>query len=385
MMIFYPPPIAGTCTPVIVADMTDSSDQWSMAELTLATYRNMPTSTPYFFLFPPSVYSCKYNYEVQHNGSPLGQALKMTLNASIKTPPADLIAQVSVKYAESLLDAISPTGNPIANPQLDVMYAVVVERAGFISNVSRSFVAYSSQLQPDSFGTSATLFIRGAHFNDAMIQVVAGIGLQLNTILPLGAQLQAIVTPTGYILDSSAVADIAARPPVSGILMQPATFHQFLDKVCLQNKMLYAIDGQIIRLFSQTTKIPGADIFLKTEFSFLGSFGAVMWAVGVENYANVKFKTAIFNASLFTTITIYDDNTAGLFSELKSTAGLFSGLKRNPFPPRPASYDMIVLRYAIIRNDSELCCEVTATNNWLFSQCRVEGIFELKIYGGWAG
>ena len=371
MIIFYPPPDP-FCTPVVIADMTDSSDQWSTAEITLAAYLNMPEGI--YFLAPPLVYSCKYNYEIRHNGLPLGESLKMTLNVSVKMPPSDLIAQVSIGFVSDALDpaALTVALVDVANPQLNTMYAAVVEKTGVVSTVCRSFVAFSSVLQPDSYGTSATLFIRGASFHDTLVKSV--LGFQLNTVLPLGAQLTALAASAEYILDATA-APAVLSPPVCGKLFQPTTLAKILDEICLQNKLLYTINGKIITLFSQTSKpIVGADIFSKTEFSFLGSSGAVMWAAGVENYSNVKFKTPIFNASLFSTITIYDD----------STSGLFSGLKQNFMSivlGTPASYDMIIIRYAIIRNDGELCCEVTSTNNWLFSQIRADGIFEAKIYG----
>ena len=116
-------------------------------------------------------------------------------------------------------------------------------------------------------------------------------------------------------------------------------------------------------------------MFYKNTFSFLGYKGALIWGVGVENYANVKFKTPIFDAVLFDKITIFNDSQSALFQGFKKATE-----KIGKFIPE--SYDAYILRYTIDRNDTEICCEVTATNNWLLAQIRIEGILESKIFGG---
>jgi len=366
MIIFYPTSIV--CTPVIIADMTDSSDRWSDAEALIYAYLNKPSDV--LALTPPNIYSCKYSYTVQHNGVPLGAALKMTLNAAVASPPSELISRVSVDYAVSLADSLLT--DKIANPQVKIMTAVVVERASALVAVNRSFVAYSVVLQPDAYGTNATLYIRGASFDDTIVK--KELGFQLSTLLPLNTQLTAIGARLGYVC--SFAPGVAAAPPVTGRLFQPSTLAKILDEICLQNKILYKINGKIISFYSQSSapSTVGA-LVAGNRFSFLGyGMSALMWGVGVENYANVKFKTPIFNAALFDKVTLYNDSQSALFEGFKSA---FPKLG----PLVPASYDAYILRYAITRNDEELCCEVTATNNWLLSQMRVDGILESQIYG----
>ena len=152
MIIFYPP--QSICAPVVIADMTDSSDRWSVAEIQAQTLLNKPDSVE--SLLQASVYSCKYHYSMQHNGIPLGAALKMTMNAAIKSPPAGLIAQVSVDYV-STMDSVDQMADALAlfaNPQFKIMTAVIVERTAS-TVMKRAFVAYSVVLQPDEFGTNA--------------------------------------------------------------------------------------------------------------------------------------------------------------------------------------------------------------------------------------
>lgn len=366
MMIFYPPqPVS---TPVVIMDALDSSDRWSTAEVWAQALLNIPDGVT--AIESPSVYSCKYSYSVQHNGIPLGASLKMTLDAAIASPPAGLVAQVSIDYVSSAesIDQMSNTLVKFANPQIKVMTAVIVERTG-ASILKRSFVAYSVILQPNVYGTNTTLFIRGASFDDSLIK--KELGFQLNKKQPLKTQLTTLAAAVGYVcsFDSS----VGSAVPVSGRLFQPTTFPKLLDEVCLQNKIVYKIDGKVITFYSQNVE-PLLSTGTKNEFSFLGYTSALMWAVGVENFANVKFKTALFDAALFDRITIYNDSQCALFEGFKKSSARIGKLI-------PDAYDAYIIRYAIDRSDSELCCEVTATNNWLLAQIRIDGILESKIFG----
>lgn len=372
MIIFYPS--SGVCTPVVVADMLDSSDQWSMIRISAIALANKPENVP--AIVAPKVYSCKYNYSAQHNGVPLGTALKMTLNAAISSPPSELIAQVTVNYVSSA-DSISQMSDALAkyaNPQLKIMTAVIVERISSTAEMTRSFVAYSSILQPDARGTNATLYIRAASFNDTLIK--SEFGYQFDITTPLSAQLTELCAKLNYAVSFDT--GVAVGVPVSGRLFQPATLSKILDEICLQNKIVPEIDDKmkIVRFHAQTDAPASTNAPTTNRFSFLGYGGSsLIWGVGVENYANVKFKTSIFDAKLFDKITIYNDSQSALFEGFNKSSPKIG-------PLVPAAYDAYVLRYAIERNDAELCCEVTATNNWLLAQMRIDSILESKIFGG---
>ena len=323
-------------------------------------------------ILPPSIYSCKYSYSLQHNGVPLGAALKMTMDGAISSPPAGLVAQVSVDYVASAqsVDQMSDALAKFANPQMKIMTAVAVEKTA-ASVIRRSFIAYSVILQPDALGTNTTLYIRAASFDDSLIK--KELGFELKKDQPLNTQLATLLTAAGYtaIID----AGVGADNPVSGRLFQPTTLPKILDEICLQNKIIYKIDGKMVSFYRQETAPDAiATPPAKNKFSFLGYTGALLWGLGVENYANVKFKTPIFDAALFDKVTIYNDSSSALFSGFKKASSRVGKLV-------PDSYDAYILRYAIDRSDSELCCEVTATNNWLLAQMRIDGILESKIFG----
>lgn len=369
MIIFYP----SSGTPLIIADMLDSSDQWSDIKLNALALLYQPDNV--IVINTPDVYSCKYNYSIQHNGLPLGAALKMTLTAAISSPPSELISRVSVDYV-STADSISKMADALAkfaNPQMKMMTAVVVERVSSTAEISRSFIAYSVILQPDAYGTNATLYLKGASYNDTLIK--SDLGFQLDITKPLNTQLSALCSKLGY--TCSFDTGVATSVPVSGRLFQPSTLSKIIDEICLQNKIIPEIDDKqkTIRFHSPTTE-PKTVTGLPKSFSFLG-FGqsALMWGVGVENYANVKFKTSPFDAKLFDKITLYNDSQSALFEGFKKSSPKIG-------PLIPAAYDAYILRYVIDRNDLELCCEVTATNNWLLAQMRIDGILESQIFGG---
>jgi hypothetical protein len=372
MMIFYP--TSGACVPIIIADMMDSSDAWSTTRALALALANKPDNVT--AVASPKIYSCKYNYSAQHNGIPLGAALKMTLHAAISSPPSELIARVTVDYVSSA-DSINQMSDALAkyiNPQLKVMTVVIVERAAAFSEVSRSFVAYSAVLQPDAYGTNATLIIRAASFNDTLIK--SEFGYQFDITKPLNTQLTELCAKLKY--SASFDAGVASGMPVSGRLFQPMTLSKILDEICLQNKIIPDIDdkNKMVRFHAQNKAPDSTNAPAQNSFSFFGyGKSSLMWGVGVENYANVKFKTAIFDARLFDKITLYNDSQSALFTGFKKASPQIG-------PLIPASYDAYVLRYAIDRNDSELCCEVTATNNWLLAQMRIDSILESKIYGG---
>ena len=368
MIIFYP----SSGAPIVIADMLDSSDQWSTIRLNALALLYKPADIQTVGL--PKVYSCKYSYSVQHNGLPLGAALKMTLTASIASPPSELISRVSVDYV-STADSINKMSDALAkfaNPEMKMMAAVVVERISLTSEISRSFVAYSVVLQPDAYGTNATLFVKGASYTDTLIR--SELGFQFDVETPLTTQLSELCAKLKF--TCSFDSGVAQSPPVSGRLFQPTTLSKILDEICLQNKIIPEIDEKqkMIRFHSASAK-PVAAIS-QNSFSFLGyGKSALMWGVGVENYANVKFKTPIFDAKLFDSITIYNDSQSALFEGFKKSSPKIG-------PLVPAAYSAHILRYAINRNDLEICCEVTATNNWLLAQMRIDGILESKIFGG---
>ena len=378
MIIFYPAISDAPINPIVIMDALDSSDRFSDLEVKALVYKNVPTGVNINILAvasisietpsvvnDPSIFSCTYDFEYSHNGIPLGAGIKTQFIGTISSPPSALVAQFSPKYFTSAqsLDQMSDAFSKIANPQTTITHAAIVVRDQSNNYIARKFIAYAAQIQPDPFGATTTMVIHGAAIDDLLIK--SEVAFSLNKKLPLMGQLSSMLEKAGYTANFATFA--VYDNPVSDKLFQPMKLRELLDEICLQNKLVYKIDGTVVTFYSQTDKPIDTE---KSEFSFLGSKGSLAWAVGVENYANIKFKSQYFDARLFQPITVYNDIGTAFFSGLAQSASV----------SRYASYDANIIRYVMRRTPDEICMEITATNNWLLSQMRIDGILEASVY-----
>ena len=384
MIIFYPSNPEGIVNPVVILDALDSSDRFSDLEVLSQVYKNFKAES-FSALSLPSVYSCSYEFEFSHNSIPLGEGIKTQFIGTISSPPSALVSQFSPKYFTSAMsiEQMADVASTIANPQTTITNAALIVRDQKNNYISRQFIAYAAQIQPDIFGSTTTMIIHGAAIDDILIK--SEFAFQLDKKFPLATQLTAMLTKAGYIpiFKVGAATEYGVFQtvyPASDKLFQPMKLRELLDEICLQNKLVYKIDDKVITFHSQTDKPLDYE---KSEFSFLGYSGALAWAVGVENYANIKFKTPYFDARLFQPITIWNDIKSAFFDGLNSNGSI--SLPSSFLPIPPMSYDASIIRYVIRRSTEEIVCEVTATNNWLLSQMRIDGILEAKIYAGAAG
>jgi hypothetical protein len=373
MIIFYPSTPEGIVNPVVILDALDSSDRYTDLQVLAQVYKNFKADNAQA-ISSPSIYSCSYEFEFTHNGIPLGEGIKTQFLGTISSPPASLVSQFSPKFFTSAqsIDQMADVASKIANPRTTITNAALVVRDQKNNYVSRQFVAYTAQIQPDVFGATTTMVIHGAALDDILIK--SEIAFQLDKKFPLSTQLTTMLTGAGYVPifnmgDANANGVFQTIYPTSDKLFQPMKLRELLDEVCLQNKLVYHIDDKVVNFYSQTDK---PTLYEKAEFSFLGYKGSLAWAIGVENYANIKFKTPYFDARLFQPITIWND--------IKTA--FFDGLVKNGNISLINSYDANIIRYTLRRTQDEIVAEVTATNNWLLSQMRIDGILEAKIYAG---
>lgn len=354
--------MSGSLSPVVIINALDSSDRFSEKEIIAAAQSNAPEAG---LLAAPAVYSCLYEYEYSHNGIPLGEGIKTQFSGIISSPPAALVAKFSPKYFTSAqsIDQMADVLSNIANPQTTITHAAIVEKDQTGIIISRKFIAYSAQVIPDTFGATTTMAIHGAAISDLLIK--SEVAYMLSKDIPLSTQLTDLLQKAGYQVAFQTQA--VYKNPVAGKLFQPMAVMEVLDEICIQNKLIPAILNNVVTIYSQTDKPYEADV---AKFSFLGYSGALAWAIGVENYANIKFKTSFFDARLFQPITVYND----IQSEF------FSGLAKNGGVGKYDAYGANIIRYSIRRTAEEIITEVTATNNWLLSQVRVDGILESSVY-----
>ena len=371
MLIFYTQVKNKTSMiPIVIIDAMSSDDRFSTSDIQKAVNRNAPTDSS---LKLPQVYSCEYTAQFEHIGIPIG--IKTTFSGTLKSPPAALVSAFSPTFLTStqsvkqLADALST----IPNGQSNITYAAMVVLGASGLPISRQFIIYAAPLYPDPYGTTTTMVLRGAMIDDVMIKSASFI--QLDKKSSLRSQVSAFLSRQSPALtwNFDNVPNKGNDLPATEMQLPVMKLHDLIGEICLQNKMIFVEDGVIITFYGQGQDSAPTNVEDPEEFSFLGSVGRIAWGLGIENYTNIKFKSAIFDCKLLRKITLYNDIGSAFFGGLTKSQNALSVNINN-------AYDAWVIRYAIRWSRTESICEVTASNNWLMSQFRVDGLLETAIY-----
>lgn len=391
MLIFYVKNETSV-TPIVIIDAMSSDDRFTTTEIKKAVSDNMPTlsaASPATMspvpapqaVKTPQVFSCEYSAQFEHIGMPLGSAIKTRFSGTLKSPPAALVSAFSPSFltssqsVEQMADALST----IPNAQTNVVYTAMVFKGISGKNISRQFIVYSAPMFPDPFGTTITMVLSGAMIDDTMIKTTTF--CQIDKKTPLKSQIDKLLASQNPpLIGNYDNAPQAASIPATEILLKPMKLFNLLSEICLQNKMIFTVDyakSKVSFYGVGQANAPKVLNYIPPKFSFLGSNGAIAWGLGIENYTNIKFKTPIFDSQLFTKVIIYND----------ISSAVFGGLTKNPSPAvasllkkTPDSYDAWIIRYLMRWNRQESICEVTASNNWLMAQFRVDALLETAIY-----
>jgi len=390
MLIFYTQN-KYSIVPVVVIDSMSSDDRFTTTEIQNAVFNNAPgpEASPIFdasldgptgsALSKPRVYSCEYSAQFEHVGIPLGSALKTRFSASLKSPPADLISYFAPIFLNSSL-SISQMSDPnakIPNIQTAIIYAAMVVVGGDGTLISRKFIVYSAPLYPDTFGTIISMVLSGAMVDDLLIKSANFCRIDKKTTL--AAHLRAFLSGLNPALKANFDnAPTAQGLPATEKLFPPMKLYTLLSEICLQNKLLFKIDEakKTVIFYGVGQKdAPKLLNYKPAKFSFLGSVGYMAWALGIENFANIKFKSALFDCILFNKITVFNDIGSVFFGGLVKNPSAAVGLKTTV-----DAYDAWIIRYVMKWSRQESVCEVTASNNWIMSQFRIDGLIENAVY-----
>jgi hypothetical protein len=377
MLIFYTQVKNKTSlVPVVVIDAMSSDDRFSTTEIQKAVWSNAPDESSLKSL---QVYSCEYSVQFEHIGIPIASALKSTFSATIKSPSADLILAFAPTFNNSA-SSISQMSDPnfkIPNVKTNITYSAMVVKGAGGNTISRKFIVYAAPLYPDPYGTLVTMFLQGAMIDDILIK--STVAVQIDKKTSFKSQMDKFLGK----LKPPMTANYNYMPhpndmPATEKIFPPMKLNNLLSELCLQNNLVYTIDysKNVVNFYGAGQEsAPEAIDYSIPEFSFQGSIGYMAWGLGVENYANIKFKSAIFDCKLFQKITIYNDIKSAFFGGLvKSPPSLSVNINN--------AYDAWVIRYVIKWGRNESICEVTASNNWIMSQFRVDGLMETAIYEG---
>ena len=366
--------VAEIIQPVVVIDSLSSDDRFTVVEITKLASENAPDGSA---VVPPKVYSCEYSAQFEHVGIPIGAALKSTFSASIKSPAAELISAFAPTFNNSAA-SVSQMSDPnfkIPNVKTNITFAAMVVRTQSGGTVSRKFIVYAAPMYPDPYGTLITMVLHGAMVDDILIK--GAVSVQIDKKSSFKAQMDKFLS--GLKPAMTANYNYMSNPngiPATEKLFPPMKLNALLSELCLQNNLIFTIDytKNVVNFYGAgQASAPDAPEYTIPEFSFLGSVGSMAWALGIENYANIKFKTSIFDCKLFRKITVYNDIDSAVFGGLvKSPAAVSVNINN--------AYDAWVIRYAMKWSRQETVCEVTASNNWVMSQFRVDGLMETAIY-----
>ena len=385
MLIFYTK-IGSNLTPTVIIDAMSSDDRFSTKEIQKAVDENMPkneaaTSTNGALPAPannkPKVYSCEYSAQFEHIGIPIGSALKSTFSASIKSPSAELIQAFAPTFnnSSSSISQMSDPNFKVPNVKTNITFSAMVVRGADGKPISRKFIVYAAPLYPDPYGTLITMVLQGAMVDDILIKGTVAVQIDKKTSFKsqMDKFLKTLKPPMtanyNYMSHANSI-------PATEKIFPPMKLNNLLSELCLQNNLVYTIDyskSSVNFYGSGQDSAPKTTPYIVPKFSFLGSDGSMSWALGVENYANIKFKSAIFDCKLFNKITIVNDIKSAFFG------GLTKSPSSNPVTKINA-YDAWIIRYGIKWSRNESICEVTASNNWILSQFRGDGLMETSIY-----
>ena len=387
MLIFYVKKtnsVAEITQPVVVIDSLSSDDRFTTKEIIKISSDNAPDNS---VVIPPMVFSCEYSAQFEHIGMPLGAAIKTRFAGTLKSPPAILVDAFSPKFltdsqsVEQLADSLST----IPNAQTHITYAAMVFKTQSGGTVSRQFIIYAAPMYPDPFGTTITMVLSGALIDDVMIKTTTF--AQIDKKSTLKSQLDKILSSQkpAFIGDYTNAPISINQKPATEIKLNPMTFSSLISEICLQNKLLpsFDYDKKKISFYGQGQNSAPKNLdYTPPKFSFLGSNGAIAWGIGVENYVNIKFKTSIFDCKLFTKVIIFNDISSAIFNGLTKIP---SNAPTSILKKIPDSYEAWVIRYVIRWNRQETVCEVTASNNWLMAQFRIDSLLESAIYADVVG
>jgi hypothetical protein len=271
----------------------------------------------------------------------------------------------------------------IANPQTSITYGAMVVRDSKAKMMFRFFVAYAAPVTPDAFGTTITMVIRGGAVDDILIK--SKIGFQISREKTLKEQLDTFLA-TQKLVGKYLFADTNAKPSANKLLA-PAPFNRLMDDLCMQEKLVWKKENNVVTFYSQgLAGAPKAERVIQ-NFSFLGSKGAVLYSCGIENYANIRFNTNFFDVKIFDPVNVFNDAKNAFFagltkvSEGSETKSTFASVVKFFTGQTDAdAYLCYIIRYAWVWNRRQSAAEVTASNNWLLAQFRIDDFLSSDVF-----
>lgn len=374
MLIFYPRTTDSvSVTPLVLLDALCSDDRFSTKEISALVKQCAPKLKDALLLAPYKVFSTEYEWTYTRRNAPPDLAIKSEVLSTIKSPPAEFVSAFSPQWflSSQNIDAMDNAAEKVANAQTAYVHAACVARNADGTTLTLDFIAYRAESVPDPFGVATTLILHGGLIEDVLIQV--GSAFTLDTKTPLVDQLKTLLAAFGYVGDFK-VASLTAKS-VSAKQFPPQTLNGILGGICYQNKLLFYIDyaAKIVRFYSQGLAGTPKNARLGTlqTLSFLGAGGRLLASnFSVSNFAQANFSTQFFPVQPFDSLLLVNDAQSGVFE------GATIAQKLGKF--NVYLYYVLAYSYRWSRQMYEL--QISATNNWLLSQNKIDGLLASGVY-----
>lgn len=366
--------------PVVVLDYTRSDDQWSEREIRQKVGQAGMLLGLGVDAAALSIFSLTYSVRYKHSGIALADALKTTVDITIKNAPPALSSLINVRQIvgqESALSLEAATKKVIdAQNQFPqaVWFFNVTAPGGITTTIAKKFMVYKTSFNFDAKRINSTLVAAGASFEDMVMRIRMNIVLTKQSFLV--DQLQTALASSGYQVTPSDTG-IAHHTPVLERFYPPAPINKLLASVCLDNGLWFDLDetNKKIKIQSLNSASPPKTALPKI-YSFRGTPPGqyILSTFSVADYATARFATELTGIELFDTVRILDDSNA---------RGLFDNFRSEPQAIRKLLlYSFYVLMYEYSVSSTESVLNVVATNNWLLSNFKLDTLFENAVYAG---
>lgn len=371
----------GAIVPVVLIDSQRSDDRFGTSEIAAAVKKNAPKNAK--LDSSTEVFSVEYSATYSHNGVNPGDAWRSRFFGTVKNPPAALITLFSPLYfvSSQTEEALTEVVQRIVNPQRTIVYAAMVVR-GSTELVARQFVIYSAPHAPVPGSTDTQMTLNGAAFDDAVIREGAFVRFDKKT--PLKDQLEKWLSQ--YKLKVRFVTADPAAKPVSEILYPVQPVNRTLAKLCEQNQLTYALRSDNTFDFFDSRRSGNPKTSGEAEGSFLGSAGYMCYNFALSDYTKAQFNCEVFDVKLFSSMTLYNDMRSAVFTGLnkvaepKSNNTLAKSAVSLVATKTTDKYNFYVLAYDLVDGRLAKHLRITATNNWIVSQSKIDALLENQVY-----
>lgn len=379
MLIFFKPVNARKVQPIVVVDYTRSDEQYDVKEI----INRVNVATLVLKKTPDiknlEIFSLNYRVIYSHSGINPANSLKTSCTIEIDNASSSLINLVNLKQftkQESAI-ALESVEKSIIDPQVQFPSCCIILKNGSNvsdnANIERSVIVYSTALNYDGKRVNSSLVLSCASFSSMVIGLNTAVNIEKTK--PLIAQIKSSLVKTGYTFKTDP--NIETILPKTERYFPPGTLNNIMSSIATDYGLYVNIDdsSKTVTIKSLSPDSKPKNISNK-KFCFRGMVpGAKLISTfSVQDYSRGIFETEIEDIQIFDSILIYDDSGASnMFENFIETLPPYGEIK---------SYMFYVQEYTYTDDRIQTKVRITATNNWVVSNFKLQNFLENAIYKG---